>query len=175
VKIRAIASQPAGDRDIFPRHASYSGDEFAAVDVETVGEHKNSGKTGRRERPPDRFSACARAIGGRCRLAGDPQCRRIEIERDGRNLVIGHVVVTNLAAGAATDNVRARKLGAKLVVTGSARQRLATAKEKDEIAVGAFTRWGSPAVVLAPRKLNHAHDGDASFVSRLAKHCSDQP
>ena len=101
--------------------------------------------------------------------ADDPQFGRIEIERDGGNLVIGHVVVMNLAAGAATDNVRVRELGAQLVITSSARQRLAIAKKEDEIAVGTVTRWGRPAGVLAPRKLSHAHDGDPSFCTSFGR------
>jgi hypothetical protein len=67
------------------------------------------------------------------------------------------VVVANLTAGAAAQNVRVREHRPQFVIARAARQRWASAEQKDQIGVVSVGGNGGPAGGRAPGQLIDAH------------------
>ena len=158
----AVAGEPAGQRDFGADHAGDARHQFAAVDVEAVGQNENAGEIVGRERFADRFAAGARMRGRRHRLAGEPQPRAVEAQRDRRDFVID-VVVADLAAGAAADHMG---LGEhRRAARDSARHRPAPSANRN---TERDRRWRNPRrwrASLAPRSTTI--DASASRTSRF--------
>jgi hypothetical protein len=71
--------------------------------------------------------------------------------------VVGDILVVDLTAGAAADDMGVWKHRPQFVIAIATRQNLAFAKEKNQIAVSIVAGGGRPPGVLAPGKLRHAH------------------
>src|SRR3954464_6603873 len=62
-ELGAIASEPAGERNVLPRDAGDAGNQLAAVEVEPARQHKKAGKPIAHQRPADSTAAGARISG----------------------------------------------------------------------------------------------------------------
>ena len=151
LKSRAVAGKSARNRNAFARRAGKPGNQFAAVHIEPVGQNEHADEVGRCQRAADRFAAGARMLRAMRRLAGHAQRRCVEADRNSGDLFVSDVVVADLTACAASENVRARKHGAQLAIARAAGERLPGTKKKHEIGFGPVAGSAFPARALAPR------------------------
>src|SRR5262249_28049099 len=105
---------------------------------------------GGRQAAPDRRSAFTRMLGADHRLTGHPHTCGIEMQRHGRDLVVGDVVVANLAASTAAEEARLWKHVPQLMVSRAAGKCLARAKKQHELGRDVLSR-AAPAISRSPR------------------------
>jgi hypothetical protein len=91
------------------------------------------------------------------RLAHQPQFGAVETDSSGDDVVVGKIVIANLTAGTATQNMRVRKHCPEFVITFAACQRPAPTKVENEIGVSSASRNRAPTGGLVPGELIYAH------------------
>jgi hypothetical protein len=155
-ELRAVAGQPAGQRNLRAHNVGDACDQLAAVHMQAVRQHENSGQVLCRERPAYGFPAPARLLGSGNGLAGHPQRRRIKAQRRGSNVAVGDVVVPDLAAGAAAKQMRIRKHLAQFLIAVAAGERLPAAEIENEIGpVRGLAH--TPGLTFIPRQTRSPH------------------
>ena len=158
-KIGAVAGKPTGNRDRFADRAGDPGNQLTAIDVQAIRQNENADQVGCRQGAADRVAAGAGTFGRARRFASDAEAGRIEADCRGGDLVVVDVVVVDLPAGAAAENVSGRKHRAQFAITSAARKRLPRTEKENQVSVGAIAGNSGPTGVLAPTQLSHAHGG----------------
>ena len=157
LKIGAVAGQSAGQRHRRTDDLADAGNELAAVDVQAVGQHEYAGKVVRIERQTECLAVVPRALRIGNLLPAQAQPRCAETDGGGDDFVIVDVVIVDLSAGAATQNMSGGKHAAQLLVAGAAGQRIAAAEIEHQRRRARIVAQRRPARTLVPDDLLNAH------------------
>ena len=126
--MRTIACKPAGHRYTLADNAHDTGDQFAAVDVQPVRQNKNAGKIARGQCLADRLAAFSRLLRRVRWLTRETNLGGLKTERGNGNLVVADIVVMDLPARTASDDVRVREHRAQFLIAHSICQRFPRAE-----------------------------------------------
>jgi hypothetical protein len=108
-KIGAVAGESAGERDIWSNRSDYPVDEFTAVDVQTIRKHKYAGEIFSLQSSTDGFTTIAGLLRIADVLAHQLQPCCIKTDRRCDDFIIADITIVDLAAGAATQDMRRRE------------------------------------------------------------------
>src|SRR4029077_12703630 len=133
LEIRAVPRETSRYRYALADDACDARHEFAAIDAQPIRQNEYAGQIGRGQSLANRCTAFARLLRRVCWFARETNGGGFEAQRAGGNFVVADVVVVDLSARAASDDMRVRKQLSQLIVARGVRERLPRAEIQDEL------------------------------------------